>query len=200
MEEKRKACCLIGQLPEEFLWDYSKKDLIEWKHYNLDRFTWLEELIWEGYNYFICGCERGADMDFAEDIIYFRKKSYPKIKLEIVLRYADQGRGYEEKERKRYKKILSKADKVTVVGDKDDKCNAEKKKQYVADHAEMGLVVWNSKMKGETYRMLSYVTQQNKRLEFVNLTLCLKERREMVAKLMRYAQTHFIHKKSTADE
>lgn len=190
MQEKKKACSLIGTAPEEFLWDYNQKDLIEKRHYDVDRFTELEKRIWEGYEYFICGCERGADMDFAEDILYFRVKAYPNIQLEIVLRYPEQAEEYDEKEKRRYQNILSKADKVTVVGEKQSRDSAKKKRRYLAENAEKALIVWNFKNKGEAYKTFAYVKRQKIGFEFLSLPLCLKEHRERIAMLLRYAQRH----------
>lgn len=200
MQDNKKVCCLIGTPPEDFLWDYSEKNLIEKKYYDIDRFIEIEKLIWHGYGYFICGCERGADMDFAEDIIYFRTKAYPDVKLEIVLRYPEQAEEYGETEKLRYQEIVSKADKVTVLATRSFQNGVKKKTRYLIDNAEKGLAVWNFKQKGESYQAILYAQKQKKELEFLSLLLCVKETRERTAMLMRYAETHFMDKKNTTGE
>ena len=76
----------------------------------------VRRLIEEGVRFFGAGGALGFDTLAAETVLRLRK-SYPQIRLILVLPCRDQTRGWKEADVRRYREILSRADKVVYTAE-----------------------------------------------------------------------------------
>ena len=77
----------------------------------------IKTLIAQGHTVFRCGGARGFDTLAALRILHL-KKSYPEIKLSLILPCRDQAASWHEGERLIWQDILEKADEVRFITDR----------------------------------------------------------------------------------
>ena len=164
-----KICCLTGHRPKGFPWDYADKDCIDHKRY----LTLLREkvvgLISEGYSHFISGGALGADSDFAEIVIDLRQSAYPDITLEIAVPCPNQDLKWHAEDKRRYKKICKAADSVNVISKKYTNFCMQKRNEYMVDHSDFVIVVWNGEKQGGTYDTFQYTQRKKKPFMVIDL-------------------------------
>lgn len=164
-----KTCCLTGHRPKGFPWDYADKDCIDHKRY----LTLLREkvvgLISEGYSHFISGGALGADSDFAEIVIDLRQSAYPDITLEIAVPCPNQDLKWHAEDKRRYKKICKAADSVNVISKKYTNFCMQKRNEYMVDHSDFVIVVWNGEKQGGTYDTFQYTQRKKKPFMVIDL-------------------------------
>ena len=173
-----KICCLTGQRPKAFPWNYYDETLESQKEYRSTLKDTVERFIKEGYNYFISGGAQGAELDFAETVLKLRKK-YPYIQLEIALSHLKQARFYTAKEKIRYAEVLTQADTITILSRQCTRNCAKLRDLYMVNKAELVISAWNCKRQGDTYRILDYAEKQNKQTELIELPAFLTEMKEL---------------------
>lgn len=168
--KEHKVCCLTGHRPGGFPWDYYDKDCAEHKEYLQTLYALIEKLIAEqGFDYFISGGAIGADTDFAEAILFFKKK-YPHIMLEIAVPCRNQDLKWNEPDKAKYKEILDKADTVTILSEKYTRFCMQRRNEYMVDKSDFAIAVWNSKTtKGGTYNTIKYIERKHKEYDIIDL-------------------------------
>lgn len=75
----------------------------------------IADYLENGYDHFISGMALGVDMDFAETVIQFREHYDLDVKLECTVPCPNQTLKWSPAETARYKAILNKTDKATMV-------------------------------------------------------------------------------------
>ena len=111
-----KTVCVTGHRPAKLPWKY-KKEGPDYDEYIESLACCVAEYIDDGYEHFISGMALGVDMDFAETVIQFREHYDLDVKLECAIPCPNQTLKWSPAETARYKAILDKADKVTMVND-----------------------------------------------------------------------------------
>lgn len=164
-----KTCCLTGHRPKGFPWDYADKKRTEHKSYLALLREKVIELIADGYTHFISGGALGADSDFAEIVIDLRDSAYPDISLEIAVPCPDQDLKWRAEDKRRYKKICKAADFVNVICEKYTNFCMQKRNQYMVDHSDFIIVVWNGEKQGGTYRTFQYTQRKKKPFMVIDL-------------------------------
>ena len=164
-----KTCCLTGHRPKGFPWDYANKKCIEHKSCLALLREKIIELTSEGYRRFISGGALGADSDFAEIIIDLRKSAYPDIMLEIAVPCPNQDLKWRAEDKRRYKKICNAADSVNVISEKYTNFCMQKRNEYMVDHSDFVIVVWNGETQGGTYRTFQYAQRKKKPFMVIDL-------------------------------
>ena len=127
------------------------------------------ELVSEGYRHFISGGALGADSDFAEIVIDLRKSAYPDITLEIAVPCSNQDWKWCTEDKRRYKKICNAADSVNVISEKYTNFCMQKRNEYMVDHSDFVIVVWNGEKQGGTYHTFQYVQRKKKPFMIIDL-------------------------------
>ncbi len=155
-----KTCCLTGHRPKGFPWDYSDKNSKEHKSYIAALRKKIIELILNGYKHFISGGAIGADSDFAEIIIELRKSDYPDITLEIAVPCPNQDLKWRTADKIRYKKICNEADKINFVSERYTEFCIQKRNEYMINHSDFLIVVWNGEQHGGTYNTFQYAKKK----------------------------------------
>lgn len=164
-----KTCCLTGHRPKGFPWDYADKKCMKHKSYLVLLREKVVELISEGYSRFISGGALGADSDFAEIVIDLRECAYPDITLEIAVPCPNQALKWCEEDKRRYKKICKAADSVNVISKKYTNFCMQKRNEYMVDHSDFVIVVWNGEKQGGTYRTFQYTQRKKKPFMVIDL-------------------------------
>lgn len=167
---KHKICAITGHRPKGFPWNYQDKNCGQHKEYLKSLEGVLSELIAEGFNYFISGGAIGADQDFAEIVLKI-KKHYPHIRLEIAVPCPNQDIKWCESDKKRYRRILKKADFINILSTAYTSRCMQERNEYMADKCDLLLVVWNGQKSGGTYNTFIYAKGKNKPCRLVKITV-----------------------------
>ena len=101
----------------------------------------------EGVTHFISGMAQGVDM-YAAEIVLDLKQTYPYITLECAIPYERQAVRWPEALRNRYFSIAGRCDKETMLQTHYTPDCLRKRNQYMVDHADIVLVVWNGSPSG----------------------------------------------------
>lgn len=167
MENKGLTCCVTGHRPKGFPWDYSKTDSASHQEYLEAMACYIDLVIRkDGVVNFIAGGAIGADTDFAETVLDFRDHVYDHIRLEIAVPCKGQDARWSAEDKARYKNIIERADKVTVLSDHYTSFCMQKRNEYMVDHSDIVFAFWNENEKtGGTVNTIKYAKQKNKRLE-----------------------------------
>ncbi len=96
----------------------------------------------EGVTHFISGMAQGVDM-YAAEIVLELKKRYPQITLECAIPYERQAVRWPEALRNRYFSIAERCDQETMLQRQYTPDCLRKRNQYMVDHADIVLAVWN---------------------------------------------------------
>ena len=141
-QEKIKTCAFTGHRELEQGFDPSvvKKE--------------IENLIERGVDTFFNGMALGFDMLTAE-IVLLLKKKYKHIRLIVCIPCLGQEKYYGVEDKKRYVKILSKADEKVCLSDGYYKGCMLARDRYMADRADV-LFAYCRKNTGGTAYTLSY--------------------------------------------
>lgn len=159
------TCCVTGARPENFPFVYN--DVIKHAIYLDELRDKIENLIYEGYTHFISGMARGVDLDFAL-LVNMLKFDYC-ITLEAAIPYPDQAVKWEYDDWLGYQVLLEECDKKTIVSPKYVRGCMQIRNQYMVDHSELVLAVWNGQKKGGTWNTIRYAQSVGKPIRFLML-------------------------------
>ena len=156
------TCCFTGHRPQKFSFGFNEHD---------DRCKNLKKILRERIEYlitqqsvthFITGMALGVDL-FAAEIVLQLKQKYPHIQLECAIPCEFQSKRWSKSLQNRYEMILSQCDTQTVLQKYYTPNCMLKRNQYMVDHADIVLVIWNG-TPGGTEKTIQYAQQQNKRV------------------------------------
>lgn len=155
----KKTCCVTGNRPNNFPWKYGEGR--EHENYLAKMARQVEKLIESGYDLFLSGGALGVDQDFAETVLSFKKK-VPEILLEIAVPCRAQAARWSEADQMRYRSILARADRVTVLSEKYTRFCMQKRNEYMVEKSDLILAFWNGVKKGGTWNTIFYAKKQEK--------------------------------------
>lgn len=161
----KKTCCVTGNRPQGFKWDYYDFDSAQYRKY-IER---MEQLIVnliekEGYENFIAGGAMGVDTDFAETVIRLREKKYSFITLQLVLPYNGHHVSFSNTDKERFYNIKNKANEVQFLSKGYTKSAFHIRNRYMVDNASFVLAFWNGINKGGTYYTINYAKRLEKHI------------------------------------
>ena len=138
----KKTCSFTGH--RELQEDFSLKELKKQ----------IKRLIEEGVEIFYNGMARGFDLISAKVVLAFRRK-YKQIKLIACIPCFEQEKGYTDKEKKEYAKILKKVDEKVMVSERYFNGCMQLRDRYMADRADV-LVTYCKRKTGGTAYTVNY--------------------------------------------
>ncbi len=194
MNRKNKICCFTGHRPKGFLWDYYDKHNQCQQEYLSQLSKIIATLIQQGFSHFISGGAMGADMDFAEFVLWFRKKR-PYITLEIAVPCPNQTLKWSQKEKDRYQNILSQADEVNIISERYTPDCTLKRNRYMVDKSSCVVGAWNGETKGDTYSTIRYAEKLDKQVEIIFLETLTPEWKEEDRRLREVFQLYYLKKR-----
>lgn len=139
-------CAFTGHRPEKLPWGTQENDplcralqaKLQWAIADLEE---------SGYNTFLCGMARGCDLLFF-DAAHALRASFPQLRLIAVLPCAGQARLWPTPEQSRHAAALAEADEVRVLSDHYYPGCMHARNQYMVDHADCLLSVWDGSSGG----------------------------------------------------
>lgn len=147
---KNKTCCFSGHriIPSE------EKKKIQKTLKNK-----IIELIDSGVIYFGTGGALGFDTIVAKTILKL-KKSYPQIKLIIVIPCLEQQKFWSVKDKIQYEIIKKSADKIKILSDKYYKGCMQQRNRHLVDNSSY-LICYKRKNTGGTVYTYNYAKKKN---------------------------------------
>lgn len=150
---KEKTCCFTGHraIPARALPALAKE---------LEQT--LRRLIGEGMRYFGAGGALGFDTLAAETVLRL-KGEYPGVRLILVLPCRDQTRGWKEADVRRYREILSRADKVVYTAEHYFPGCMHRRNRHLVDNSSVCVAYCTRQTGGSAYTA-QYARQRGLRL------------------------------------
>lgn len=165
-----KTCCLTGHRPSGFPWLYRDTGCDEHQEYlyTLQKkvITLIEKY---GCTNFISGLAIGADTDFANICLDLRDKKYHNITVEGAIPCPNQDAKWTSNDKRKYQELLARLNKVTQVSDHYSAACFQKRNEYMIDHSDIIIAVWNGEQKGGTFNSICYARKTNKPITFIYL-------------------------------
>lgn len=158
--EKVKSCCFTGNRPQGLPWRYDESDERCKRLKDKLQKAVMDLIEKDGVTHFISGMALGVDM-YAAEIILSQKETYPQITLECALPCITQTVKWASDQQKRYDEIIERADKATMLQTEYTPDCMNKRNQYMVDHSEFVIAVWNGKP-GGTGNTIRYAGQKEK--------------------------------------
>ena len=125
----------------------------------------IEELINTGIAVFINGGALGFDTLAALAVLGLKNK-YPNIKLKIYAPHAEQSALWSEDNKRVYNYILSRADEVEILSDKNyTGCMHERNRRMVDDSD--CVIAYVKKTSGGSYYTAAYALSNDKKVYFI---------------------------------
>lgn len=150
---KEKTCCFTGHrvIPTRAL-----PRLVEELKQTLRR------LIGEGVRYFGVGGALGFDTLAAETVLRL-KGEYPSVRLILVLPCRDQTRGWKAADARRYRDILSRADKVVYTAERYSPGCMHRRNRHLVENSSVCVAYCTRETGGSAYTA-EYAQQRGLRL------------------------------------
>ena len=153
MSDFGKSCCFTGHRPQKLPWGYDELDprCIEFKN----KLSAVIYAVYEsGIKHFICGMALGCDMYCAEAVIELKKR-FADITLEAAVPYDGQEVKWAEPSQKRYRSILMKCDKTTLIQDAYTPGCMMRRNKYMVDNSNVLIACYNGSS-GGTWNTVKY--------------------------------------------
>ena len=120
----------------------------------------IKNAVEKGVETFYCGMAMGFDLLAGEEVVKLKKKN-EKIKLIACIPCYQQEKNFSQEDKKRYSKLLKKADETVFVSENYFKGCMQKRDRYMADRADM-LITYCKKKTGGTAYTVSYFQKKYK--------------------------------------
>lgn len=117
----------------------------------------LSALVFEGYRNILCGMARGFDLRALEILLSSGER--PSLTFEACVPYAGQERGFSESEKERYKTLLSRCEKKTVLFDRYQSGCFLARDRYMVDRAD-ALFAYCERDRGGTAYTVRYAQKK----------------------------------------
>lgn len=155
----KTTCCFTGHRPQNLPWVFNEQD----KRCLQMKFQLKKEIvkaIEKGYTTFISGMALGFDIICAEMVLEL-KKVYPHIKLIGALPCRTQDKLWKEKDKLRYRVLLSELDGIRCIYDNytSVECMLERNR-FMINNSSLVIALFNG-TNGGTKTTLEYARQQN---------------------------------------
>lgn len=122
----------------------------------------VRRLMEEGVRFFGAGGALGFDTLAAETILRLRK-SYPQLRLILVLPCRDQTRGWRQEDVARYEAIKRRADKVVYTGEQYTPGCMHRRNRHLVEHSSV-CVAYCTRASGGSAYTVSYARQHGLRV------------------------------------
>lgn len=164
-----KTCCCTGHRPKGFPFKYGT-DLKKYNEYLKALEQKIKFAITScGITNFVSGMALGADLDFAEIVLYLRDTEHYPITLECAIPCPDQTLKWNDNDKLRYESILNRADEVSLVSERYTPECMLYRNRYMVDKSELVIAVFNGIEKGGTWYTINYAKKKNKQVDILDL-------------------------------
>lgn len=161
-----KKCCFTGHRPQSLPFRFDEQDERCVRLKSLLRKEIERQITESGVTAFISGMAIGVDM-YAAEIVLELKAVYPELTLEAAVPCASQADKWSAAMQKRYRDILRRCDKTTLIQrDYDNDC-MHKRNRYMVDSSDTVIAVWNGRPSG-TGKTVRYAVNQGKTVTVID--------------------------------
>ena len=153
--------CFTGHRSQKLPWGFNEDDV----RYRLTKIETKREIIKcikKGKTHFISGMALGFDMMCAEMVLLLKKK-YPEIILECAIPCEGQEKFWIKSQQKRYKTILSQADKIRCIYSSYNQNCMEERNRYMVNSSSLVIALFNGR-EGGTKKTLDFARKQGKEI------------------------------------
>ncbi len=164
--ESLSTCCFTGHRPSKLPWGYREDDL-RCLDLKMDIVQALVKLYERGYRYFLCGMAEGCDLFFAESVLMLREV-HDDVRLEAAVPFRAQAEHWTVEQRERYRAILDRCDRVTVLQEKYSPGCMMARNRYMVNRSSLLLACYNGEA-GGTRNTILYAREQG--LEILTLPI-----------------------------
>ena len=161
-------CCVTGHRPEGFPFP-REQDCFAYMEYQRILSREIEILLRGGYRDFISGMARGADMDFAHEVIKFRDEE-GFISLEAALAYPCYPSKRKTNDAAKRDDLIAQCNLRTEISSHYHRGCMQKRNRYMVDKADIVFAIWNGKKAGGTWDTIQYARQKKKDIRYLMLT------------------------------
>lgn len=117
----------------------------------------------------ITGMALGVDTVFALAVIELKDSGY-NIKLHSAIPCRNQEKTWDIEDQLLYGYILSKADIIKLVSDREYKAYLMQiRNEYMVDNSDEIIAVWNGEKKGGTYNCIKYTEMHGKKINYIEI-------------------------------
>lgn len=162
-----EICCFAGHRPQDFPWEYGSNHPAHALYINELRRAVSVAVDFDDITTFYCGMEHGADLDFAEAVLYERDTKYPHIQLVCILPCPNCGVGWNKEDVDRYNAILEKSNGIEILSDKPSKDYAATLRSFLIEHSGRIIAFWDGKYSGEMWEIIRYAIEQGNYTWFI---------------------------------
>lgn len=166
-EQTRSSCTFTGHRPEFLPWGENESDE-RCQEVKKKLARAVENAYREGCRHFICGMARGCDFYFGEAVLELKKR-HGEVTLEGAVPYPEQARRWPMADQLRHRRLLERCDVETVVQQVYSKGCMLRRNQYMVDHAQRVIAVYNGKCRGGTYATINYALDLGRKLDVLYL-------------------------------
>lgn len=137
MKQSGLVCALSGHrdLPENF-----DRELLLYD---------LDELLTEGYDYFLCGMARGFDLTALSCLIELKARY--RVRVKACIPFRDQCLRFPRADRVLYEKLLAQCDDMTVLADHYSAGCMPARNRYMVDRCDLVFAYCTKKQGGTAY-------------------------------------------------
>ena len=165
----QKTCCCTGHRPKGFPFKYGT-DLKKHKEYLKALEQKIKFAITScGITNFISGMALGADMDFAEIVLYLRDTEHYPITLECAIPDVNQTLKWNDKDKQRYTALVERADGKNYISGRNAADAMLSRNRYMVDKSELVIAVFNGIERGGTWYTINYAKKKNKQVDILDL-------------------------------
>ena len=157
-------CCVTGHRPEGFPFP-REQDCFAYMEYQRILSREIEILLRGGYRDFISGMARGADMDFAHEVIKFRDEE-GFISLEAALAYPCYPSKRKTNDAAKRDDLIAQCNLRTEISSHYHRGCMQKRNRYMVDKADI-LVAYLKKAVGGTAYTVKYFLKTKKRVIYI---------------------------------
>ena len=153
----KHSCCFTGHRPQNCPWGFNEKDY-RCKKVKKEVKKIIIELVIKGYTNFYVGMALGFDTYCAEILIKLKRK-YKQIKIIGAIPCEDQDFKWSYKDKIRYKKLISKLDKIRCIYKTFNKNCFLERNYYMVNNSSICVALFNGKP-GGTQNTINYAKKQ----------------------------------------
>lgn len=163
--DRSTTVCFTGHRSQKLSWRFNEEDE-RCKAMKVTLRSEIVKAIQRGYRTFLCGMALGFDMICTETILDL-KKQYPDIKIIGALPCKTQDIKWQEKERERFRNLLSKLDAIRCLYDEyiGAECMLERNR-FMVDNASLMIALFNG-LSGGTKSTIEYARKQGLKIVII---------------------------------
>lgn len=160
------SCCFTGHRPQSFSFGYDEEHpaCIKIKQALSEQIYHLAN---NGVSCFLSGMAQGVDIWAAESVVLL-KTTRPNIQLACILPCETQASRWHNSIRDRYYNLLAEADLTHTVSRHFTKDCMRLRNQYMVDHSNFVLSVYNGNPRTGTAQTLRYAQKKGRAISIIN--------------------------------